>query len=208
MSPRSYRLGRREVFIEETRQRVVEAALSVFSEDGYATASLDDVARRAGVSRATVYYQFESKTGLIEAAIDAIAARSRRGRLQSVRESPARRAPLLTYIAERCQVWEDNRAFLRNVAGIAVLEPEVAELVHAYDQRQRQGLTWIVKRLHDAGQLAPEVTHKRAVDFLWTLTSFRTYDHLRRYVQTPPRDTVNILHALAETLLAPATGAA
>jgi AcrR family transcriptional regulator len=208
MSPRPYRLGRRELFIEETRQRVVDAALSVFSEDGYATASLDDVARRAGVSRATVYYQFESKTGLLEAAIEAVAARSRRGRMQAVRESPQPRAALLDYISDRCQVWEDNRDFLRNVAGIAVLEPEVAALTRAYDVRQREGLTWIVKRLYDAGELAPEVTQKRAVDFFWALSSFRSYDHLRRYVQTPPRDTVNILRALAETLLAPATGAA
>lgn len=204
MSPRPYRLGRREATIEETRDRVIESARQIFSETAFAGVSLDDVADRAGVSRATVYYQFESKTGLLGAVLEVVRAQNRRGQLQKARESTDPRAALLQYLEDRADTWEQNRDFLRNVAGLAVLDPEIAELVRAYDERQREGLTWIVKRVFDAGQLAPDVTQRRAVDFLWTLTSFRSYDHLRRFVNTPRRDTVRILRSLAETLLAPA----
>lgn len=203
MSPRTYRLGRREATIEETRERVLTAAHDVFSETGFASVTLDDVAARAGVSRATVYYQFDSKTGLLEAVIESVAAKSREGRLQRARDADDPRDALLRYIGGKSQSWEANRDFFRNVAGIAVLDPEVAELAKQYEDRRREGLTWIVKRLHDAGFLAPEVTQKRAVDFFWTLTSFRSYDHLRRYVDTSGGDTIAILRMLAETLLAP-----
>ena len=37
---------------------IVEAALEVFSEKGFAPAKLDDIARRAGISKATLYLYF------------------------------------------------------------------------------------------------------------------------------------------------------
>jgi AcrR family transcriptional regulator len=49
-----------------TRQRIVEAALECFAEHGYRTTSIDDIASRAEVSRATLYQYFESKDALPE----------------------------------------------------------------------------------------------------------------------------------------------
>lgn len=201
MSPRPYRLGRREAAVEETRDRVVEAARDVIAEAGFAQASLEDVAARAGVARATVYYQFGSKANLLEAAVEAVAAASRKGRLQRAREQDDPRAALLHYIEAKASAWEQNHDFYRNIAGLAVLDPDLARVAVRYEDRRREGLTWVVKRLDDGGALNTGVTHKRAVDVLWMLTSFRTYDHLRRYVGTSVADTVAILRALARTLL-------
>src|SRR2546422_9301462 len=72
MSPRKYRLGKRAATVAETRARIVEAARAVFTEDGFHRAAVDEVARRADVSRATVYYQFGSKLGLVAAVLDDI----------------------------------------------------------------------------------------------------------------------------------------
>jgi hypothetical protein len=123
--------------------------------------------------------------------------------MERARNNADPRAALLRYISEESEAWEEDADFFRNVAGLAVLDPDVAALANQYQDRRREGLTWIVKRLHDTDQLAPEVSQKRAVDFFWTLTSFRSYDHLRRYVDTSRNDTVRILRALAQTLLAP-----
>ena len=53
---------------EEWRRRkearpaeIVDAALEVFAEKGFAAAKLDDIARRAGISKATLYLYFEAK---------------------------------------------------------------------------------------------------------------------------------------------------
>jgi AcrR family transcriptional regulator len=47
--------------------RILEAALSVFAEAGYSGASMDVIARRAGVSKPTLYQYFGSKEQLFEA---------------------------------------------------------------------------------------------------------------------------------------------
>ena len=66
MSPRPYRLGQRQVAADETRSRILNAARSQLEEE--ASFSIDAVARRADVARMTVYYQFGSRRGLLEAA--------------------------------------------------------------------------------------------------------------------------------------------
>lgn len=45
----------------ETRQLIVDAAARLFSERGYATASLSDIASAAGVTKGALYWHFKSK---------------------------------------------------------------------------------------------------------------------------------------------------
>jgi AcrR family transcriptional regulator len=74
MNPRPYQLGKRQAQIEESRQRVIDAARELLAEaSSYSSFTVEAVANRADVARATVYYQFETKTGLIEALCDALA---------------------------------------------------------------------------------------------------------------------------------------
>jgi AcrR family transcriptional regulator len=46
---------------EKRPAEIVDAALEVFAEKGFAAAKLDDIARRAGISKATLYLYFETK---------------------------------------------------------------------------------------------------------------------------------------------------
>src|SRR5437667_12684156 len=48
---------------------IVAAALEVFVERGYAATKLEDVARRAGVTKGTMYLYFESKEALFKAVV-------------------------------------------------------------------------------------------------------------------------------------------
>ena len=48
---------------------IVAAALAVFAEKGFAAARLEDIARRAGVSKAALYLYFETKTDLFAAVV-------------------------------------------------------------------------------------------------------------------------------------------
>lgn len=64
-------IGRREQQKEAKHAALIDAALRVFSRDGYAAAKMDDVALEAGVSKGTVYLYFESKERLFEAMVKA-----------------------------------------------------------------------------------------------------------------------------------------
>src|ERR1700761_9598484 len=50
-------------------EQIYAAARSIFMESGYEAASMDAVAARAGVSKATIYVHFEGKRALFEAII-------------------------------------------------------------------------------------------------------------------------------------------
>src|SRR5438034_7095657 len=73
MSPRPYRLGQRQVAADETRSRILNAARAQLETE--VSFSIDAVARRADVARMTVYYQFGSRRGLLEALFDDLAVR-------------------------------------------------------------------------------------------------------------------------------------
>src|SRR5260370_29540818 len=54
---------------------IIDAALALFVEKGFAATRLDDVALRAGLSKAAIYLYFEDKTALFHAVVrQAVAA--------------------------------------------------------------------------------------------------------------------------------------
>ncbi|MFD7708533.1 TetR family transcriptional regulator [Streptomyces sp. NPDC059785] len=54
---------------EKLARRILDAALEQFTTFGLRRSSVDDVAKRAGVSRVTVYRRFQTKDGLVEACL-------------------------------------------------------------------------------------------------------------------------------------------
>jgi AcrR family transcriptional regulator len=66
---RSQRWQRRK---EARPAELLEAALDVFFEKGFAAARLEDIAARAGVSKGTIYLYFDSKDDVFEALVQAI----------------------------------------------------------------------------------------------------------------------------------------
>lgn len=55
---------------QDTRTRIVEAAEALFYEHGLRSVSVDAIAERAGVTKRTLYYHFDSKDALIAAYLD------------------------------------------------------------------------------------------------------------------------------------------
>jgi AcrR family transcriptional regulator len=54
---------------EARPQEILEAALAVFAEKGFAAARMDEVARRAGVTKGTIYLYFPSKDELFKSLV-------------------------------------------------------------------------------------------------------------------------------------------
>lgn len=57
-------VGRREPKVRDTRERVLAAALAEFAERGYQSASIEDIAARANLTKGAVYYYFSDKDDL------------------------------------------------------------------------------------------------------------------------------------------------
>lgn len=76
-------------------QEILEAALQVFAEKGFAAARMDEIAQRARVSKGTIYLYFESKEAVFRALIQATLVRRVADMAAFVRDHKGPIAPLL-----------------------------------------------------------------------------------------------------------------
>jgi AcrR family transcriptional regulator len=178
MSPRTYRLGQRQVAADKTRARILAAARDQLAED--TSFSIDAVARRADVARMTVYYQFSSKRGLLEALFDALAARGGMQQLPSAFQKADPAAALNRFIDVFARFWSSDRIVLRRLRAMAALDRELEQVLRERNEGRRNGLRVIVSRLPArAGHIA------ETIDLLFALTSFENFDVLAGPDRTP-----------------------
>ena len=179
MSPRPYRLGQRQVLTEQTRERILTATRALLmTSDGFSGFSIDAVARQADVARMTVYHQFGSKIGLLEALFDSQATSGGMEQLASAFRQPDPLEALDDYITVFSRFWDSDRLVTRRIRGLAALDPDFEQVVRARDERRRQGLRVLVGRIAEQhGRPAPR-TLDETVDILYTLVSFECFDTL------------------------------
>jgi AcrR family transcriptional regulator len=70
--PRSYSMQRRSAQVAQTRERILDAALELFSERGAQGTTMNELARRADVAPTTVSNHFKTQESLIEAVVERI----------------------------------------------------------------------------------------------------------------------------------------
>jgi AcrR family transcriptional regulator len=172
-------MGQREAAAEQTRGRILAAARALLTASaGLSGFSVDAVARQAGVARMTVYYQFGSKVGLLEALCDDLAARGDIGRLAGAFSHPDPLEGLTEFIATFGRFWGSDRLVIRRLRALGALDPDLEGALRARDERRREGLRVVVRRLMEAyGRPAAEAFDE-VVGILHTLTSFETFDGL------------------------------
>src|SRR5436305_8792958 len=158
MRPRPYRLGQRQAATEQTRTRILTATRELLmASDGFSGFSIDAVARQADVARMTVYHQFGSKIGLLEALSDSLAAHGGMEQLANAFRRPNPLDALTEYITIFSRFWEADRLVTRRLRALAALDADFEQVIRARDERRRQGLRVLVQRLAQKhGHPAPE----------------------------------------------------
>jgi AcrR family transcriptional regulator len=201
MSPRPYRLGQRQAATDQTRARILGAARDLLmAPEGVSAFSIDAVARQADVARMTVYYQFGSRAGLLEALFDDLAARGGMERMPEAFQQADPLDALDTYIAAFCRFWASGRLVLRRLRGLAALDAELEGALRARNEWRRTGLTVIAGRIAQAqGQPAPD-ENDDVVTVLHMLTSFESVDALAGDSRGP-EDVAPLIQRLARAAL-------
>jgi AcrR family transcriptional regulator len=179
MSPRPYQLGKRQDQIDESRRRVIGAARCLLAEAGsYRAFTVDAVAKKADVAKATVYYQFGSKTGVLEAVCDALAEAGGMSGLATAFTDPDPIAALRTFVETFGRFWDADRSAMRRLRALAALDPEVGAVISARDERRRIGLGVLAGRLTEDRTPARRIDPADLTRVLYVLTSFETFDAL------------------------------
>jgi AcrR family transcriptional regulator len=201
MKPRRYRLGRRQATVEQTRGRIVAAARELLAAPGgFSAFTVDAVAAQAGVARMTVYNQFGSKIGLLEALFDDLAARGLVNRLRAAFGQPEPRQALAALIAAFGGFWDSDRVVIRRIRGLASIDPDFEQAVRQRDGWRREALRAVVGRLVPAHDKPSPGSEDEVIDVLHTLTSFETFDNLAGAARSP-QDVVPLVCRLADAIL-------
>lgn len=201
MAPRPYRLGSRQAAAEETRARISAAARELLTaEGGLAGFTVEAVAREAGVARMTVYYQFGSRMGLLEALFDSLASHRGAGQLITAIQHPDPLAGLAEFIDSLGRFWDSDRILIGRLQGLAAIDPDFQQIWHTREELRRQGLKALTERIAQTHGHPALAGVDEAVDILYGLVAFETFNSIagttRPYKQVSP-----IIYRLALTAL-------
>lgn len=143
----------------QTRQRLAEAAVVEFEEQGYASCTIDDIARRAGTSRATFYVHFDGKMELIDGLWDV----ARRPLTSLYRELAREKVRDLTFLqswlTRTFAFYEENRPRLLAIHQAISLEKELAEV---YYQRLEELADFVTPLIHRRESMTDAEVHFQA----------------------------------------------
>jgi AcrR family transcriptional regulator len=191
-SPRSYHSPSRDAAAGRTRARIVEAATTLLAS-GAGSFSLEAVAQHAGVTRLTVYNQFESKAGLLEAVFDDLAQRGGLFELPAAFAHPDPRRGLRRLITVFCRFWAAHRSMLPKFRAVIQSDQEIAARLKQRAERRRRGLTRLVERLGSGrGRDSADL-----IDVLFALTAFEMFEALSVRGRSP-KAVEALVHSLAE----------
>jgi AcrR family transcriptional regulator len=185
---RSYSAPRREEAARVTRRAVIDAAHTLFLEQGYGATTIDQIAVRAGVSRPTVF-TVGSKADLLKLARDVamagddedldVASRSRFQRLLAEPDPVA----TLQIFAEHCADLAGRYSALDEVVRQAAgSDDEIRELWQTSETQRLKAARLVVANL--AGKAELRLPEDRAADVLWLLMApdvHRRLVHGRRW---------------------------
>ena len=200
MVTRSYtaRRGRKGA---PTVDRVLEAAERLIRDDEFHTATMDEIAAAAGVSRATVFNRFGTKLGLLQALFDRATASPEVGGIHVALALDDPVESLVALIEATSATWEVHGYVHEQLQAIVVLEPAAGAPLEQHQREQRQDLQRLVRRLARADRFRPGLGEARATAALHALTSLETFVRLRREHHLSTRQARRTIAELAQSLL-------
>lgn len=166
----------------QTREKIIDAARELFTENGYGATGLQDVADRAGVAVQTIYFVFRNKRALFKDVVDTTIA----GDTEPVAtmDRPWFRAAVDAATADELlrAYAKGSGAVLDRVAPIMAMmkaasaaDPEIADLWPDDQDMRYTVVTAVAKSLVAKPDARPGVSARRAADVIYGLLSPELY---------------------------------
>ena len=179
VSTRRYEQRARAEEAEKTRRRIVDAVLERVRAAPAEPVAIERIAAMAGVARSTVYAIFGSRAGLFDAVGAHLQARTGYERLVEASHRPDAREALRGGLRAASEMLAAERDTWRVLRSMAQLDQEaVGGSVQRWEDERAAAMARIARRLHEQAHLRPEVTTEEAIDLLWVITSFESFDLL------------------------------
>jgi AcrR family transcriptional regulator len=161
--------SRRDEYASATWQAVVDAARELFGQAGYSRTTVQQIAKRARVSPATVYAQCGGKQGLLETLMDAWTAGPLVRRIIDDCAATPEAAEKLRVLADGyIAIYEASGDIIRIVTdAAAVAAPGAAEFLETANARHHDALVEIVTQIRETGELKPDLSDDDAARIIY-----------------------------------------
>ena len=157
----------------------MSAVRELLTEGTFHESTVEEVADRAGVSRATLYQHFRSRLELVDEMCDTFDANPA---LLALRESVTDEDPAVA-LAETLRntvgFWSSEDAILSQLYGVAAVDEAAADLVERQRSDRRGEMSRLVRHLREAGVMRHDIADKDALAILMLLTAYESYRELR-----------------------------
>jgi AcrR family transcriptional regulator len=194
---RTYELKRRAERQEETRRRIVDAAVELHSTLGPSRTTVQAIAKKAGVTRPTVYAHFPDERALFQACSGHVAETNPPPDPSTWRaiDDPGER--LAAALRELYRYYESNETLLANVQRDVAVMPVVAE-IDEYRVRYLQGARDLIVEAWPTRRAA-RARLRRAVGHA---LEFSTWQSLVRRQGSTNEEALRLMLALASAAAA------
>ncbi|MFC2009838.1 TetR family transcriptional regulator [Chloroflexota bacterium] len=132
-----------------TRDKLLDVALSVFSENGYSATKLEDIAKEAGVTRGAIYWHFGSKSELYISLVQEYSDRGNTIAQQAINEGGSIREIFRRIFVRLLSSMEDDRK-LRAMMEISLFKTEITLELEAGRQTQIASGRALIKGISEA----------------------------------------------------------
>jgi AcrR family transcriptional regulator len=159
---------RREEYAEQTWRAVVAAARALFAEKGYTSTTVQQIARQARVSPATVYAQCGGKQGLLETLLDAWTAGALVREIIDACAAAETGPEKLKVLAEGyLRIHETSGDIIRIVIDAAASASVAADFLKTANDRHIQALLEIAAQLRATGDLSDGLSDEDVANIIF-----------------------------------------
>lgn len=191
---RAYEQKARAESAAETRRRIIDAVIDRLRKAPAERVSVDAVAKKAGVSRSTVYLIFGSRAGVFDAVALEVYERAGYPRLLEAVRVPDPRETMRGGITAGVHMFAAYRDVFRALYSMEELEKEATGgAISRIEENRAGGMMWLARRLSRQKQLRPGVTIAEAAHVLWISASFEAFDLLYTGRDLSADETARIL---------------
>jgi AcrR family transcriptional regulator len=179
---RQYRSSRRQEQARETRRRILAAALKLFSEYGYAGATIEAIAQEAGVAPLTVYAAFGNKRSILAALVGVLVGGDdqpvpllQRLGPQAVLQEKDPSRQIYRFAADITDILERVTPIFEIMRMAAKNESEIAEMLASLLQQRLHNLGIFVQHLSANAELRDRLDVAQATEIVWAIASPEIY---------------------------------
>ncbi len=173
----------------DARERLLDTAIGMFAQKGYAGTSVREIAEQAGVSKPVLYYYFKSKEGLFLAILE-MAENLQKQLLAEVLKSQGTVVDRLLLLYRRVyEEVEAHQSFYKMIHGLIFGPPQGAP---SYDfSRYHRHMLDVIRKIFNTGLAVGEVKKINADDVAYLVLSLIDFclhvDQVQPEVSDPQR---------------------